>query len=443
MKKAALQYHLNLGAADHLQVLHHAHESNLAIAISSAAGGWTERVYTKRDAILKAEQLEASRVPDCYAVQNPIKRGKTRAWSNLSCLANCFVDLDTYKVPELAGMDKAAILQRILTDHPDMPRPTMYADSGRGMYLVWTFATTKPVSFAPAWQVIENNLVELLLPYGADPKCRDASRVLRLSATENSKTLTLAGYEQIGEPVRFEDLQRFSNALTKAKKRTHQGNQTARVLSFNAGFATANKNVFTLAACRMQDIRKLAELRGGRLTDLRKTALFAYAMAAAWYCHSAESLENELAAFIEDCLADPEAYRRHMPKTVIKRKQQSLEGVTVTWNGKEYDARYRVRNSTLIRLLGITASEQSHLSCLIDKAEKASRNNERHRQKRRQQGMIPRQQYEQQAQERRQQAMELFAKGASKAAIAKALGVSKASVTGYLKGNGSKCVPLY
>lgn len=433
MTTAALQYHLNLGAADHLQVLHHAHESNLAIAISSA-NGWHERVYTKRDAILKAEQLEAFRVPDCYTVQNPIRRGKTRAWFNLSCLANCFVDLDTYNVPELAGMDKHDILQRIITDHPDMPRPTMFADSGRGMYLVWTFKTTKPVTFVPAWQVIENNLVELLRPYGADPHCRDATRVLRLSATENSKTLTLAGYEQIGEPVRFEDLQRFSNALNKAKRSKYHGSQTARVLSFNAGFATANKNVFTLAYSRMQDIRKLAALRGGKLTDLRKTALYAYAMAAAWYCPTAESLESELAAFIEDCFSDPATYRRHLPKTVMQRKQQSLEGVTVVRNGREYDARYRVRNSTLIKLLGITASEQQHMACLIDKTEKASRNNEKRRNKRRQQGMIPRQQYEQHAQERRQQAMELFARGASKAAIAKALGVSKASVVGYLKG---------
>lgn len=433
MKTAALQYHLNLGAADHLQVLHHAHESNLAIAISSA-NGWHERVYTKRDAILKAEQLEAFRVPDCYTVQNPIRRGKSRAWSNLSCLANCFVDLDTYRVPELAGMDKHDILQRIIADHPDMPRPTMFADSGRGMYLVWTFKTTKPVTFVPAWQVIENNLVELLSPYGADPKCRDAARVLRLSATENSKTLTLAGYEQIGEPVRFEDLQRFSNALNKAKREKHHGSQTARVLSFNAGFATANKNVFTLAYSRMQDIRKLAALRGGKLTDLRKTALYAYAMAAAWYCPTAESLESELVAFIEDCFADPGTYRRHLPKTVIQRKQQSLEGATVVWNGREYDARYRVRNTTLIKLLGITASEQQHMACLIDKTEKASRNNEKRRNKRRRQGMIPRQQYEQQAQERRQQAMELFARGASKAAIARALGVSRGSVIGYLKG---------
>lgn len=433
MNTAALQYHLNLGAADHLQVLHHAHQSNLAIAISSA-NGWHERIYTKRDAIMKAEQLELSRVPNCYTVQNPIKRGKSRAFYNISCLANCFVDLDTYNVPELAGLDKHEILQLIIKAFPDMPRPTMFADSGRGMYLVWTFKKTKPATFKPDWQVIENNLIELLLPYGADPKCRDAARVLRLSATENSKTLTLANYEQIGEPVRFEDLQRFSNALTKAKRKPQTGNNTARVLSLNAGFATANKNVFTLAYSRMQDIRKLADLRGGRLTDLRKTALYAYAMAAAWYCPTVDSLEAELAAFADDCLADPDTYRRHLPTTVIKRRQQSLDGITVAWNGREHDARYRVRNATLIKLLNITASEQRHLSCLIDKTEKASRNNEKRRNKRRQQGMVPRQQYEQQAQERRQQAMELFARGASKAAIAKSLGVSKASVVGYLKG---------
>ncbi len=435
MTTAALQYHLNLGAADHLQLLHHAHNSSLFIATNY--GGWHESVYSKRDAILKAEQLAAARVPDCYVAQNPTKRGKSRAVSNLSCLANCFVDLDTYAIPVLAGMDKRELLQRIIAENPTMPRPTMFADSGRGMYLVWTFKTTKPASFTPAWQVIENNLVELLARYGADPKCRDASRVLRLSATENSKSLTLAGYEQIGEPVRFEDLQRFSNALTKAKreqsKTRQQNRQTARVLSINAGFATANKNVFTLAYSRMQDIRKLAELRGGRLTDLRKTALFTYAMAAAWYCHTPESLDAELVAFMDDCLADPDQYRRHIPKTVIKRKQQSLEGVTVQWNGREYDARYRVRNSTLIRLLGITPDEQRHLSCLIDKAEKQRRNNEYQTGKRRGRGVVARQRYEQQAQDRRQQAMAMKAKGMTQAAIAKALGVSQQAVSGYLR----------
>jgi len=435
MSRAARQMYINLGAASHIEVLHQAHDSNIAIATN--CGGWNELVYSKHDAILKARQLESYKVSDCYMGQNPIKRGHSRSFSGLSCLANCFVDLDTYNVPELAELDKHDILQMILRMFPDMPRPTMFADSGRGMYLIWTFKTTKPVSFAPAWQVIENNLVELLKPFGADPKCRDAARVLRLSGTDNIKTLTAVGYEQIREAVRFEDLQIFSNVLTKAKYQhvTHKPSvrQTSRIVSLNSGFSTATKNVYTLAYMRMQDIKKLAEIRGGKLTDLRKTALFAYGLSAAWYCQTVESLEAELHGFRTQCLADPELYTKRIPTSVIKRKQQSLEGVTVQWGGSEYDPRYRMRNVTLIKLLNITASEQKHMRCIIDKGEKAGRMNSARMEKRRAQGMIPRKDYEQQSQNRKQQALELFTKGHSKAAIARTLGVSKASITGYLK----------
>lgn len=436
MSRAALQLHIDLGAADHLNVLHHAHNSNIAIATNY--GGWHETVYPKNDAILKAVQLANNNVPDCYTGQNPIRYGQSRGFSGLSCLANCFVDLDTYNVPELSGLTKEEILHKIIIENPGLPLATMYADSGRGMYLVWTFRTTKPVSFAPAWQVIENNLVELLKPYGADPKCRDAARVLRIAGTENSKTFTAAGYQQIGHPIRFEDLQKFSNTLTKAKQKSFSyataPQHHSRVRSINTGFATTTKNIYTLAYQRMQDIRKLAGLRGGQFTDLRKTALFVYGLSAAWYCHSTESIEAELQGFTADCLASPEAYAKHTPKTVLKRKQQSLEGVTVQWNGREYDPRYRMRNSTLIKLLNITPSEQKHLSCIIDKGEKAERMNRKRTEKRRAQGVIARADYEQQAQHRKQQALELFTQGNSKAVIARTLGVTRQSVIGYLKG---------
>jgi len=436
MSRAALQLHIDLGAADHLNLLHHAHNSNIAIATNY--GGWHETVYAKNDAIQKAVQLANNNVPDCYTGQNPIKRGHSRSFSGLSCLANVFVDLDTYNVPELSGLEKQEILHRIISENPGLPMPTLFADSGRGMYLVWTFRTTKPVSFAPAWQVIENNLIDLLKPYGADPKCRDASRVLRIAETENSKTFTAAGYQQIGHPLRFEDLQKFSNTLTKAKQKAfsfaNKPQHPSRVRSINTGFASTTKNIYTLAYKRMQDIRKLAELRGGRLTDLRKTALFVYGLSAAWYCHSAESIEAELQGFTADCLANAEAYAKHTPKTVLKRKQQSLEGVTVQWNGREYDPRYRMRNSTLIKLLNITPEEQKHLSCIIDKGEKAYRMNRNRTEKRRAAGVIARADYEQQAQHRKQQALELFTQGNSKAVIARTLGVTRQSVIGYLKG---------
>lgn len=312
-----------------------------------------------------------------------------------------------------------------------MPRPTLFADSGRGVYLIWTFQTTKPASFVPSWQVIQNNLVTLLKSFGADPLCKDVSRVLRISGTENSKSLTAAGYEQIGEPVKFEELQKYSNKLTQQNKpATKKHINNVRTLRTN--FGTTTKNFYTLAYSRMQDIRKLAELRGGKLTDLRKTALYVYSASSAWYCQTVDSLECELDCFIHDCFLNPTDYTKLKPTTVIKRKQKSVDGVMVTWKGKEYDARYRFRTDTVIRLLEITPEEQRHMKCLIGRAEKLDRKNAKQTEKRRKQGVIERYQYEQAAQERQQQALDMLTKGKTKTDIAKALGVTRMTVHRYL-----------
>jgi len=432
MSRPALQLYFNLGAVDHLNVLHHAHDSSLAIA-TKVSGNWHEQFYKKGEAITKAEQLERFNVADSYVTQNAVKFGShSRAFSNISCLANCFVDLDTYKVSTLVGLSKEEILQRIIKTFPDMPRPTLFADSGRGVYLIWTFQTTKPASFIPAWQVIQNNLVTLLKSFGADPLCKDVARVLRIAGTENSKSLTTAGYEQIGEPVKFEELQKYSNNLTKKNKpATKKHINNVRTLRTN--FGTTTKNFYTLAYGRMQDIRTLAELRGGKLNDLRKTALYVYSASSAWYCQTVDSLERELDCFIHDCVANPTDYTKLKPTTVIKRKQDSIDGVTVTWKGKEFDARYRFRTDTVIKLLEITPEEQRHMKCLIGKAEKYDRKNAKRTEKRRKQGVVERYKYEQAAQERRRQALELFTKGERKANIAKLLGVSRAAVGRYLE----------
>lgn len=430
---AALQSYINFGAADHVSLLHHAHKSSFAIA-SIVDGNWYERTYPKPAGIQKASDFQAFGIADCYVQQNATAYGKKRCTSNISCLANCYVDLDTYNVPELAALDKHAILQKILDTFPDMPRPTMFADSGRGMYLVWTFTTTKPHSFLPHWQVIEDNLVELLKPFGADPHCRDVTRVLRISGTENSKALKAAGYEQIGEPLRYENLQKYSNKLTKERKQYTTPKQ-AIVTQLRKDFTkSTTKNVYTLAYQRMQDIKTLAKLRGGKLTDLRKTALYAYGISAAWYCTTTDSLLAELKGFIYDYLDAPESYVKRLPTTVISRYKQSLDDATITWNGKEYDARYRITNAKLISLLQITASEQQHLSTIIGKAEKASRKNASQTERRRKLGVVARDQYEQAAQAKRLEALNLFNKGLNKSAIAKALGISRASVIGYLAG---------
>ena len=134
-RRHAMQQYFNLGAADHLNLLHHAHKSNIAIATNIPNfGGWQERTLPHQAGIARAVHLAANSVPNCYVSQNAFQQGKSRSFSSISCFANCFVDLDTYNIAELAGLDPKEILHRIVAQNPGMPRPTMYASSGRGMY---------------------------------------------------------------------------------------------------------------------------------------------------------------------------------------------------------------------------------------------------------------------------------------------------------------------
>lgn len=447
MTRQAVQVQIDLGAVDHVTLLHHGHNSSVTIATNS--GKWREKTLPKVAAIEQAGTLSAGGAVDCYVAQNPTQDGKRRAIGNLSCLQNMYVDLDTYKVPSLAGLDHMQVYDRIRDAIIDLPVPTMVASSGRGLYMVWTLSAVVPPSSLPAWQEIENNLVDLLLPFGADPKAKDAARVLRISGTENSRSCTNARYHRMATPTTFNAMLRYSNKLSKAresavarcKPEQHAACNKAASPTINnrsnnvrrIGSHTA-KNAYTLAYARMNDIKTLAELRGGRLSDLRKTAIYAYALSAAWYAYSVQQLRREVECFIDDCIQYPEAYKSlHMPGTVINRKEQSLDGVKIEWQGQQWDARYRIRNATLIDLLQITPTEQQHMTSIISTAEKYARKNLKRNQKRWDEGKVTRQAYESAAASRCQLALELSAAGAKQADIAKALNVSIRSVANYVK----------
>lgn len=423
---AAFQFQraLNLGAADQVAKIHGGHESNVAIVTN--IGAWNERVMSKQEAIAKAAALELAKVQESFASQNGIKHGKTRSVYNISCLANVYVDLDVYKIPEFASMDRADVLALIINAFPEMPKPTLFADSGRGMYLVWTFKTTKPSSFLPDWQQVEDTLVSLLKPFGADPKCRDAARVLRIANTENIKSMSSVVYQEISDPIRFEELQKYTNKIRKQwreKKAESSPRKSGTVAKRSLDFTT--KNTYTLHKRRADDIRKLAELRGG-LSDLRKTAAFCYALSAAWFCKSVESLERDLQAFITECFHEPGKYLRKSYGPT-KRLKQRDDGVTVTWKGREYDARYRMRNETLIDWLQITPEEQRHMLTIISSAEK----NRRLTEKRRAAGVRPREEYEGSAKAKAEAVRALVAQGFTSKAISEKLGLPFKTVQGY------------
>ena len=116
-------------------------------------------------------------------------------------------------------------------------------------------------------------------------------------------------------------------------------------------------------------------------------------------------------------------------QTVYSKMKDYLAGKTVEFNGRTYPALYTPTNDTLINVFGITSEEQKQLKTIIDDTEQYRRKVEG----RRAGGMMSRFDYEDRAEQRRAQARLLSVKGYTSKQIAAELGISRTTVSKYLK----------
>lgn len=447
---------LDFGPSEHIQLLHGEHGSHIPLIVNS--DNWNERTYNPFDALLEAGKMAGIVNADIYIGQNGICPFRSRSVSNVTHLSACFVDLDTYKIPSLIGLPYRERLDAILHNARDLPLPTLAADSGRGIYLIWALkepfylgtnkSSSSPASefrrrFLAKWQRVEDLLIQRLSNFGADPKARDAARVLRLAGTTNQKNGHVVSYTQLSKPILFADLETpllkwyEQNIPTQSNKTTVQRNRT-----LNQSRVRSLLNYRTLAAARMDDLKSLSILRGG-LSDYRGRALFVYAQAASYFCHDEESLILECQQFASEYFID--VHGKYRPERIagligslVGRFKQNCQ-----LTGKhEPDVRYKLTNARIILDLSITEDEQMKLVTIIGKNEKRRRNTESKRIKRRANGVIPAEQYRKNRKliqlERRNQANVMAVQGWSRKQIAEKLKVTIRTVVSLLKASVSE-----
>ena len=115
--------------------------------------------------------------------------GLNRRIVNLLRLNLCFADLDTYKT-EWQGTTPEHICYCICGYCRDegLPEPSLILYSGRGLQIKWLLERPIPRAALPRWNAIQSHLVSALERFGADQGARDASRVLRLVDTINTRS---------------------------------------------------------------------------------------------------------------------------------------------------------------------------------------------------------------------------------------------------------------
>ena len=366
-------------------------------------------------------------------------------WSSLRRVVNvksiglAFLDIDFYRedvewgrgrTPERAAKDFAG-----LCDDFGIPRPSLIIYSGRGLQVKWFFETALPRMALPRWNIVEKVLVERFALCGADPQARDSARVLRLVQTVNTKSKQVCrpiwvNTDENGQPVRY-DFEYFAECVlpiprSMARQHVEKARQAAKTPRNDI---SRGLNIETLNWNRVEDLRTIVRLRSGMPEGMRMQMLFytvnflalSHQITPATFYFEAAAIASEI---------DPTWTMRSAElKTVYAKMKDYLAGKTVEFNGRTYPALYTPTNDTLINVFGITNEEQKELKTIIDGTE--------HRRRQmaaiRQSGVMSRFDYEDRAEQRRVQARLLNAKGYSSRQIAAELGISRTTVSKYLK----------
>ena len=331
---------------------------------------------------------------------------------NLARLGLLFTDLDTYRIPALAGRtpDQLAASVLYFCDEEGLPAPSLLIYSGRGIQAKWLLDGTIPRQALPRWNACQRYLVDRLAHVGADPMAKDASRVLRTIETVNSKSGEACRVVHVtndtdGQPVRY-NFEYLAEALlptarwTIESQRQEQAERVKRKpkpFLLVPGGKADNLRGFSgrqLAWDRLEDLRKLAELRGGVNEGSRMQHLFwrlnflllSGATNSKQMYHEASALAREL---------DPQWNSRSQELMTLFSKAKAYEsGERVCFGGTEYAPLYTPKNDTLINLFRITADEQRQLKTIVSHAEAAERHRRREEGRRRAAGAVDRQTYE-------------------------------------------------
>lgn len=381
-----------------------------SILHSTHDAGKRQRSYKLADMPTIIELLDKTR--DTWISQAEFTKPNRRV-VNLWRLGLCFVDLDTYTIGMTGDPEKLAQHLVIHCQEEGVPPPSLVVFSGRGLQAKWLLENAIPRQALPRWNLCQRVLVDKLASFGADANAKDASRVLRLVGAVNTKSGEVARVvhvtEENGQPVRYgfeylcewllpvarETIERERQqwAVEKAARAARRQQMVllpgGRQINGLRGFSGRE-----LAWHRLEDLRKLAELRGGVDEGQRMLMLFwqlnfmllsgSTNTGQMWY--EAQALARAI---------DPQWHHDKSALSTLYNKAKAFEaGERVEWQGKSYPALYTPRNDHLIDAFRITDDEQRELKTIITPGMARERDAARKKAKRAAAGAVDRATYE-------------------------------------------------
>jgi hypothetical protein len=349
----------------------------------------------------------------------------------------CFVDLDTYKTPwKVYKRDVMASVIRGFCQDEDVPEPSLILYSGRGLQVKWLFEKPLPRAALPRWNAIQQQLVASLERFGADPGARDASRLLRLVDTINTRSgervrvlwvndregeVSHYGFDYLAERI----LPVNRDTLRKQCEARDERRQDLQLLK---GGKTGNLRIFSgrqLSWDRLEDLRTLAKLRGWTRSGIPHGYRSKYIhwclnfLLLSGAVHSSQLFhEAQAPALAREVCPDFNKDVRSVLSTLYRKAQAYEAGERVEFEGRKYPPLYTPRNSTLMDLFDITGEEIKQLKTIVTEEEAVNRDRNRHRKH------VDRMTYLETAEQRRVHARLLRARGLTWADVGNEMGIS-------------------
>ena len=301
---------------------------------------------------------------DVYISQNTFNN-KSRRLIHLKELKALYIDIDCYKM----NLSKEAVKYFMENDlYGQIPVPKIHIDSGRGLYYI-IFLENTMAEELPKWQLVEKYLYEKLKDLGADNKALDATRVLRVTGTVNSKNNSIVkvidtyDYQYTLDEI----IENYIPEIIedrKEKQKPKGVRKKGRKKKFVSLFT-----LYKLYYTRFKDIKKLVEIRNYEMTGYREVTLFLLRYFMNVY-HGDDDLVMEEILEINNSFTEP-LEKDEVFKATLSGATRATENV------------YKYSNDKLIKLLDITPLEQKQMATIISKTEKYYRNNKNRRNNRR------------------------------------------------------------
>jgi hypothetical protein len=452
LRQEKRQLKLHLAAVQNPESVHYDASGKVAQALEATLNKLPnlkpklQQSYRLKDLPRVIEALDPNR--DTWISQAEFFRPNRRVVYLLR-LNLCFVDLDTYKTPWQGYKPEtmASVIRGFCQDE-DIPEPSLILYSGRGLQVKWLFERPLPRAALPRWNAIQKQLVTALERFGADPGARDASRLLRLVDTINTRSgervrvlwvneregeVSHYGFDYLAERILPVD----RDTLRKQRDVREEHRQEFQLLQ---GGKTGHLRIFSgrqLAWDRLEDLRTLAKLRGWTRSGIPHGYRSKYIhwclnfLLLSGAVHSSQ-LFHEAQALVREVCPDFNKDMRSVLSTLYRKAQAYEAGEKVEFEGRRYPPLYTPRNSTILDLFDITDKEIKQLKTIVTEEEAEERHRKRERVRRKNSGTMDRVTYLETAEQRRVEARLRRARGESLRQIAEALEVSIDAVKTYL-----------